>query len=209
MARRQDWEERYQGGELPWDTGVPDEHLVDLIRSKKVSPPGRALEIGCGTGTNCLWLAEQGFEVVGVDISPTALEVARAKAQDADGDIRFVHLDFLEQDVPDGPFDFVFDRGCFHVFDDGADQVLFAERVARVLAPQGWWLSLIGSTEGPERETGPPRRSARDVLAAVEPVLELVELESTTFHLSPSSVPKAWRCLSRKREVPAQPSSRR
>ncbi len=204
MANRSDWDERYQVGDTPWDVGVPDPHLIELVTSGRVSP-GRALEVGCGTGTNARWLAEQGFSVVGVDLSSTALERARS-APDLKGGSLAVHaLDFLTDEVPGGPFDFVFDRGCFHVFDEAPDRVRFAERVAAVLEPGGVWVSLIGSTEGPGRDVGPPRRSAREIADAIEPVLALEELSATLFFERAA----AWLSVARRREVLAQPSSKR
>jgi hypothetical protein len=109
---------------------------------------------------------------------------------------------------PGGPFEFVFDRGCFHVFDDDSDRARFAQKVAAHLVEDGWWLSLIGSTEGAPRDEGPPRRSARDVMNAIEPSLEIVQLRSTEFTVCDEGL-KSWLCLSRKRAVPAQPSTRR
>jgi SAM-dependent methyltransferase len=208
MAQR-DWNASYASGELPWDTGVPDEHLVTLVERGGVKP-GRALEVGCGTGTNALWLAAHGFDVVGVDVSPLAIEKARGKAAGAPR-CRFDVVDFLEASPAGGPFDFVFDRGCFHVFDDAAVRDKFAVRVAALLAPGGQWLSLIGSTEGGARDTGPPRRTARDVLDAIEPVLELVELRADYFDTTIEDLPHAaaWVCLARRRAEPAQPSTRR
>jgi SAM-dependent methyltransferase len=74
------WNESYASGEsLPWDTGTPDPQLVELIVSR-VIVPGRTLEIGCGTGTNAIFLAQRGFDVLGIDISEAAVEKARAKA---------------------------------------------------------------------------------------------------------------------------------
>jgi SAM-dependent methyltransferase len=71
------WNDRYASGEpLPWDTGRPDSMLVDMIASRAIAP-GRTLEVGCGTGTNAIYLAQHGFEVVGVDISPLAVESAQ------------------------------------------------------------------------------------------------------------------------------------
>ena len=189
---------------MPWDSGTPDEHLVDTVRVGLVKP-GRALEVGCGTGTNSLWLAQQGFDVIGVDLARLAVEQARAKAPMC----RFEVLDFLAADPPGGPFDFVFDRGCWHVFDEAADRERFAARVAERLAPGGKWLSLIGSTEGAPRDVGPPRRSARDVINAVEPVLEILGLRTMLFDLDQPEPPKAWMCLSQRRDIPAQPSTRR
>lgn len=203
-----DWNERYETANTPWDTGEPDSHLVEFINSGAMGP-GRALEVGCGTGTNAIWLAGQGFSVLGVDFAPLAIEKARAKAVDAQLDCRFESLDFLNERISGGPFDLVFDRGCFHVFDEAGDRERFAEHVASELAPGGRWLSLIGSTEGPERDWGPPRRSLRDVVGAVEPALEILELRSVEFRADLPGPAAAWLCLSRLREVPAQPSSRR
>ncbi|HLU66750.1 MAG TPA: hypothetical protein VKZ63_10765, partial [Kofleriaceae bacterium] len=108
-----------------------------------------------------------------------------------------------------GPFDLVFDRGCFHVFDEPADRQRFAEKVAACLGPDGMWLSLIGSTEGPPRDHGPPRRSARDIASAVEPSLAIVELRAIEFDLNLPIQADAWLLLARRRAVPAQPSTRR
>ena len=106
------------------------------------------------------------------------------------------------------PLDFVFDRGCFHAFDDENDRARFAQRVAAALNDNGVWLSLIGSTEGAAREEGPPRRSARDVMNAIEPSLEILQFRSTEFSVCEQHL-KSWLCLSCTRTVPAQPSTRR
>jgi SAM-dependent methyltransferase len=198
------WNDSYKSGEpLPWDTGTPDPMLISVIESHRIAP-GRALDVGCGTGTNAIYLAQRGFEVVGVDIAPAAVEKARANAN---GRCRFETVDFLTATPPGGPFQFAFDRGCFHVFDDDRDRARFAQNVAAVLVDGGLWLSLIGSTEGPARESGPPRRSARDVISAIEPSLEIVQLRSDEFGVCGEQL-KAWVCLSRARTVPPQPSSR-
>lgn len=199
------WNEDYAQGFMPWDTGVPEPMLIQAVDSGTL-PVGRALDVGCGTGTNAIWLAQHGYEVLGVDVALLAIEKARAKLPKGLA-CRFAELDFLAAQPEGGPFQFVFDRGCFHVFDEPADRERFASQVAAVLAPGGMWLSLIGSTEGPPREMGPPRRSLRDVTAAVEPHLEIVSLRSEEFRDAPHPA-KAWICLSRYRDVPAQPSTR-
>jgi SAM-dependent methyltransferase len=200
----QSWNDSYASGEpLPWDAGTPDPMLVEVIEARAIAP-GRTLEVGCGTGTNAIYLAEHGFEVVGVDVSPAAIENARGKAH---GRCRFETVDFLNEAPPGGPFQFVFDRGCFHTFDEDHDRRRFAENVAAVLIAGGLWLSLIGSTEGPPREAGPPRRNAREVIAAIEPWLEILQFRSAEFGVCGEQL-KAWLCLARKRTIPAQPSSR-
>ena len=198
------WNESYALGQLPWDTGQPEPLLVEFVTSAGIKPCP-ALEIGAGTGTNAIWMAERGFDVVGVDVAPLAVERANAKLEGHVPGCRFVPLDFLTATPPGGPFRFVFDRGCFHVFDEPDERQLFAARVAAVLAPGGFWLSLIGSTEGPPREVGPPRRTAREVILAIEPELEIVELRSAQFRAHDV---KAWFCLSRQRTAPPAASTR-
>ncbi len=208
MAGR-DWDQTYLEGCLPWDTDAPEPNLVQFVTERLGTHRGRALDVGCGTGTHALWLATQGFDVLGIDVAPRAIERARAKAEAAQASgIRFEVLDFLAA-APAGPFDLVFDRGVFHVFDEAVDRARFAARVAECLAPGGHWLSLVGSTEGPPREEGPPRRSARDIADAIEPVLEIAELRTSVFDLGSPTEPRAWIVLSRPRLVPAQPSTKR
>jgi SAM-dependent methyltransferase len=149
-------------------------------------------------------MAERGFDVLGVDVAPLAVERAQAKIEGRALRCRFAAWDFLAAPPPDGPFQFVFDRGCFHVFDEPGERQRFAGHVAAALAPGGLWLSMIGSTEGPPREVGPPRRSAHDVTLAIEPALEIVELRSAEFADHDA---KAWFCLSRHRRTLPQLST--
>jgi len=195
MMAHRCWNESYYAGELPWDTGEPEPLLVEFVAAGRVRPT-LTLEIGAGTGTNSIYLAERGFDVLGIDVAPLAVERATAKPNGRALRYRFAAQDFLGTALPDGPFQFVFDRGCFHVFDEPEERARFSAQVAAVLTPGGLWLSMIGSTEGPPREVGPPRRSAREVALAIEPSLEIVELRAAEFHVHGA---KAWFCLSRLR----------
>jgi SAM-dependent methyltransferase len=205
---RPDWNERYAEGNVPWDTGRPDPHLVELVDSGRITPCA-ALEPGCGTGTNSLWLATRGFEVLGIDVSELAIARARDKRERVRGTVDFRLVDFLKGGDLSGSFGLVFDRGCFHSFDHAAERSRFAERVASVLTADGLWVSIVGSTEGPERESGPPRRSARDIADAVEPWLEVVELRASSLDADLPGTPTAWFLVARPRSVPAQPSTMR
>jgi SAM-dependent methyltransferase len=184
--------------------------LVEVLAAGRL-PRGRALDIGCGTGTDARYLAGRGYEVLGVDVSPLALKRAAAAPKPAAGSVAWRQGNYLVDALPRGRFDVVYDRGCFHVFDRPRDQARFAERVARCLAPGGRWVSLLGSTEGPAREQGPPRRNAREIAAAVEPSLEIVELRGIEFDVDlpgPGPGPvQAWFLLARPRACPAQPST--
>jgi SAM-dependent methyltransferase len=193
------WDQRYVEGDLPWDSGKPDPHLGRVIEKFGIAP-SRGLEIGCGTGTNTIWLAGEGFEMTGVDLAPTAIEKAEAKAAEAGVSCDLMVRDFLSEEVPGGPFAFIYDRGCFHVFDTDGERARFAEHVAKLLGPAGVWHSFVGSTDGPPRDTGPPRRSATEIATAVEPYLEILELRTTTFDRVDDGRIRAWVLVARRRD---------
>lgn len=192
------WDKRYVEGVLPWDSGKPDLHLAAVIEVHGIKP-GKALEIGCGTGTNSIWLAQHGFEVTGMDISQTAIARAKEKAAAAGVACNLLVGDFMVDQVPGAPFDFVYDRGCLHVFEGVEELSRFASRVRDVLTPEGMWHSLIGSTDGPPRDTGPPRHSAADIVAAVEPHFEILELRSAPFDKEDHKHARAWVLVARRR----------
>jgi len=192
------WEQRYVDGDVPWDAGEPDVHLRRFLESYEVSP-GATLDVGCGTGTDAIWLQSLGFDVLGVDLSPTAIEHARAKAAEADSACRFRVADIRSDAIAEAPFSLVYDRGCFHIFDQPEERALFARRIAELLEPEGLWRSLIGSKDGPQRDSGPPRRSVAEVVAAVEPHFEILGLQATSFDEQRHAHARAWVLVSRRR----------
>jgi len=198
MSDQERWEERYRTGFIPWDIERPDFNLTETV-TKKPIPNCTALEIGCGTGINAVWLAQHNFSVTATDISETAIEKARERASDSGTKCTFLVTDFLDDKIPDVTFGFVFDRGCFHSFDSDEKRKRFAENVASHLEKDGLWLSIVGSTDGPPRDHGPPQRSARDIVVAVEPHFEILSLTSSHFDSDSLEPPRAWVCLMQKR----------
>lgn len=195
---RQNWEERYRDDNAPWDTGRADFNLVRMVTDRPI-PPCKVLEIGCGTGSNALWLARQGFQVTALDASERAIEKAREKAARVDAECEFLVRDFLLEDTPGGPFEFVFDRGCLHAFEKAEERTRFAERAAQSLTDNGLWLSLIGSADGPPRKVGPPQRTGVEILTAVEPSFEVLQLSVSHFDSDRPNPPQIWVCLMKKR----------
>src|SRR5262245_13411336 len=110
MTEQRDWNDHYRNGHMPWDTGTPSSELQRVLSAKAIQP-SRALEIGCGTGTNCVWLAQQGFDVTGVDVASLAIEQAQQRAQAAGVQVRFEVADVLQLPDLGEPFGFFFDRG--------------------------------------------------------------------------------------------------
>lgn len=202
MANGEQFKERYKSGDTPWDAGQPDFNLIEVVTGNPIRSC-KALEIGCGTGDNSVWLAQNHFQVVGVDISDIAVEKAKEKASKANADCGFLCVDFLKEKVEGAPFGFVFDRGCFHSFSSGDDRKRFAQNAAAHLEYAGLWLTLVGNADEVRQGPGPPQRSAQDIVLAVEPLFEILSLQAGLFGSSQPNAPRAWRCLMRKRDTGA------
>ena len=80
------FEERYQSDDTPWDHGLVDDNLIDVVSMNGISLC-RVLDIGCGSGENAIWLAQQGFDVVACDLSPTAVQRAKDKLLGAEAEV--------------------------------------------------------------------------------------------------------------------------
>jgi SAM-dependent methyltransferase len=118
-------------GVLPWESDRPVAALVELLDRPGIEPR-RALELGCGDGVNAVFMAQRGCEVTAVDISGTAIEMARRKALDAGVDVHLLVGDVFELGL-EGSFDLVFDRGLLHhlqVFQFEDYRRLVADRLA-------------------------------------------------------------------------------
>ncbi|MCI0477855.1 MAG: methyltransferase domain-containing protein [Anaerolineales bacterium] len=110
---------QYLTGKTPWDTNITPPELVQLIEHEHF-PRGRALELGCGTGTNALYLAQRGFQVVGIDFASRAINAAKRKAKAAHAQIEFRCADVLAPGTFPQSFDLILDIGCFHALDAAA-----------------------------------------------------------------------------------------
>ena len=98
-------------GNPPWDTNQTTPEVMDFIAK---NPPGRVLDMGCGTGTNVITLVQQGWQATGVDFVPKAIRSARKKADRAKISAEFLVGDVTKLQAINGQFDFILDIGCYH-----------------------------------------------------------------------------------------------
>ncbi len=106
---KQFYEITYRYFRAPWDIGAREE-LVSLVEGGRIKP-GRAIDLGCGTGANAIYLAQHGFDVTGVDYAQAAIEKARAHARDAGVRVNFLVDDLTNLRQTSGTFDFLLDYG--------------------------------------------------------------------------------------------------
>lgn len=122
--------------ELPWFDPDPSPQVVRAVAERFLPPQTAVLDIGCGAGSNVLYLARNGFESHGVDVSPGAVEAAKKRAVQ-DGIVADFQVgDALALDFPSGRFGGVVDNGCFHTLPPRR-RGDYAREVARVLRPGG------------------------------------------------------------------------
>jgi 2-polyprenyl-3-methyl-5-hydroxy-6-metoxy-1,4-benzoquinol methylase len=192
------YKKRYQAGDTPWDIGKPDFNLIQTVSAMAIKPC-KALDIGCGTGHNSIWLAQIDFDVLGIDTAEMAIQKATEEASKADVKCSFIVIDVRTNKFTGAPFGLVFDRGCFHSLNTVEERDSFAENVAAHLEEGGLWLSIIGNADEQRKYPGPPQRTARDIVNSVEPYFEIISLVTSHFGSNSPKPPRAWVCLMRKR----------
>lgn len=121
-------------GKAAWDSGITPPELYDFIASH---PAGRALDIGCGTGTNVITLANEGWQVTGFDFASRAIQIAKRKLKRSGIQADVFTDDATQMKKVKGQFDLTLDMGCFHGIENKAD---YLTQLTRVLAPNGFWL---------------------------------------------------------------------
>lgn len=131
----------------PWDSGIPAPELVRAIANR---PPGRALDLGCGTGTNVRYLAEHGWQATGIDFAPNAIAKAKRKLGHLSATLLVGDTTQLERLPLPGPFDLALDMGCFHSLSD-AGRKRYAAGLKRWMALGSLYL-LYAWQPDPERK---------------------------------------------------------
>jgi len=134
----------------PWESGVVPPEVDQYIANH---PPGRALDLGCGTGTSSIALARAGWQVTGIDFSFPAIRLANRKARWAQVRVDFRIGDATHLDGLHPPFDLILDIGCFHNLPAGR-KAIYQENLQRLLAPGGHFL-LYGILKSDPSASGP------------------------------------------------------
>jgi 2-polyprenyl-3-methyl-5-hydroxy-6-metoxy-1,4-benzoquinol methylase len=186
------WEELYRSDnveKLPWYWPAIDPDL-DAALARHGIEGGRALDQGTGPGTQAIALAERGFAVTATDVSAAAIAYATRQAKARGVAVTFVEHDVLASRL-DGPFDLIFDRGCFHVIAPD-ERAKYVDTTYRLLAPSGWLFLKTFSHRQPGTE-GPHRFAPDDIrrLFGDRARFEVVESLETVYQGQLDPYPQA------------------
>ncbi len=135
--------------EIPWNIETPPDILVGLVESGKVKPC-KTIDLGCGTGYYSIYLASVGFDVTGIDVSPTAIKIAQENAKKKGIKCNFFVADVLGNlNEVKGTFDFAYDWELLHhIFPE--QRRIYVKNVHKILSPRGKYLSVCFSEKDPE-----------------------------------------------------------
>ena len=184
----------YEGGNPPWDTQITPPELVAQVEGPQARPTGRALDLGCGTGTNSLYLASHGWNVTGIDFISSVIEQAREKQRGADqlaGTVHFLVGDVTQLDEfkLEPGYTLLFDLGCLHSIEQSARD-RYARSVTQLAAPGALFL-LYGFMPN---QLLPNRLTRSEIQALFGPAFTL---ERAVESLDRPGIPAAWYWLHR------------
>lgn len=127
---------QYFRGQTPWDTNITPPEVMEFIQK---TSPGKALDLGCGTGTNAITLARHSWKVTGVDFAPNAIRAARKKAIQTGLEIDFHVGDVTDLFMLSGPYDYALDIGCLFTLKTD-DRKKYVNHLVRLLRPEGMFM---------------------------------------------------------------------
>ena len=156
FSQTYNWVGKWQ--ELPWAHDEPTLFLAEICTKRS---PGTALDIGCGSGTDSVYLAEQGWDVTSLDFVPKALEFTEQRAREAGVSVTPVEADITTWEPPQR-YDLVLDHGLLHNMDP-VRYPAYRERIMRAIADDGEFVLLHWHPLYPDQPNGKmgPRRVDR------------------------------------------------
>lgn len=159
--------------DLPWHRDEPWPMLRQVVEADDA--PGRALDLGCGAGEFAVYMARQGYDVTGIDMHETPLQMARERAERSDVDLTLVQGDVLAWEA-NGPYDLVLDSGCYHSMSD-PQRADYRERLHGRVAGDGNFVLVHFSKKNvlDWRPVGPYRRKRATIRAEFSPLLTEVD----------------------------------
>ncbi|MBD1852901.1 methyltransferase domain-containing protein [Leptolyngbya sp. FACHB-711] len=169
------WENCYQEGTARWDLGHPAPPFASLLDSENAPLPGRIAVLGAGRGQDALLFAERGFEVVGFDFAPSAVNDANELAQARGYQAQFLQRDIFKLSPEfDRSFDYVLEHTCFCAIDP-TQREAYVQVVKALLRPAGALIALFWAHD---RSGGPPfGTSLEEIRSRFMPTFEIVSID--------------------------------
>jgi SAM-dependent methyltransferase len=185
-----DWETLYKSQKvetMPWYNENLDYDLEEELNRREISS-GKFLDLGTGPGTQAIRLAKRGFKVIGSDLSEAAIKRAR-NVYASERDVDFVVDDILNSKLKESEFDYVFDRGCFHVLLP-TDRQRYITKIKQILKDKGILFLKCFSDKEPRQE-GPYKFSQQEIRDLFSKYFRMDSIKETVYQGTLDPLPKA------------------
>jgi ubiquinone/menaquinone biosynthesis C-methylase UbiE len=185
------WDEYYKNEKIEkmsWYNENLDLDLEDELNAMHLNN-GIFLDLGTGPGTQAMELAKKGFDVIGSDISGTVIERNKIMYETQYHNIKFVVDNILYSDFKENYFDYIFDRGCFHVFSE-EDRPKYYNQIKRILKQKGILFLKCFSIDEPMKD-GPYRFSQNDIHNIFSKNFHINVIKKTVYQGTLDPLPKA------------------
>jgi SAM-dependent methyltransferase len=195
-----DWNSLYKNEivtNMPWYNEKLDHDLEEEIVQRRIPScnDNKLLDLGTGPGTQAICLSELGFNVTGSDLSEYAIEKAR-KSSDR---VNFIVDDILDSKFNENEFEYIFDRGCFHVLPIN-DRSRYVSKVNNILKKNGILFLKCFSDKEMLVEQGPYRFSPDKIKEIFGSDFEILSIKETVYQGTLDPLPKALFVVMRKKE---------
>jgi SAM-dependent methyltransferase len=194
-----DWENLYKSQKIetmPWYNENFDFDLEKELDERKIiiinnnSDDSKTfLDLGTGPATQAIWLAKRGFKVIGSDLSEAAINRAR-KIYANEENVNFIVDDILNSKFKDNEFDYIFDRGCFHVLLP-ADRQKYISKIKQILKKDNGILFLKCFSDKEPRQEGPYKFSAEQIRDLFGESFRIDSIKETVYQGTLDPFPKA------------------
>jgi SAM-dependent methyltransferase len=172
---------------MPWYNENLDYDLEEELNRRKISS-GKFLDLGTGPATQAILLAKRGFTVIGSDLSESAVNRAR-NVYANEKNVNFVVDDILNSNLKENEFDYIFDRGCFHVLFP-TDRQIHIVKIKQILKDNGI-LFLKCFSEKEPRQEGPYKVSQREIRDLFSKYFRIDSIKETVYQGTLDPLPKA------------------
>jgi len=197
------WDADYRGKNPPmWDIGKASRELKEIVGAGTIRKC-RAIDLCCGAGTDAIYMAKQGFDVTAIDIAPTALSQAEERARKAGASVQWVLADVLAAPILE-PFDFIYDRGCYHVVRE-QNLAAYLETLRRLSHPGSQFLLLAARRDFDAGGSGVAGVSEEELRYDFLSLFDIEWLRETRLEANrPGGIgPPSWTALLRRKPDPA------
>jgi SAM-dependent methyltransferase len=172
---------------MPWYNENLDSDLENELDCRKITG-GKFLDLGTGPATQAILLAKRGFKVIGSDLSETAIKTAR-NVYANEKNVDFVVDDILNSKLKANEFDYIFDRGCFHVLLP-ADRQRYITKIKQILKHNGILFLKCFSDKEPRQE-GPYKFSQNEIRGLFRKYFKTDSIKETVYQGTLDPFPKA------------------